>query len=153
MIYKNYISQSLSCLPRDSHIVTDESIWKRVFRSELASEACTLQLRMQSQRRVTWWDLMMTRPICLARIKIQTQKPNLQFHLVLLKPRKSTWYYILSTPLHGVRCSQTSPSSLQRLCYISTVNYPTPGATNTSSSTWGTPILISLYFRYLRFLP
>jgi F-box protein 9 len=36
-------------------------------------------------------------------------------------------------------------------CYISTVNYQRPGATNTSSSTWGTPILIVTYFRYLRF--
>lgn len=36
-------------------------------------------------------------------------------------------------------------------CYISTVNYSRPGATNTSSSTWGTPILIVTYFRYLRF--
>ncbi|KAI5194092.1 hypothetical protein E4T39_08793 [Aureobasidium subglaciale] len=36
-------------------------------------------------------------------------------------------------------------------CYISTVNYQRPGATNTNSSTWGTPILIVTYFRYLRF--
>jgi len=36
-------------------------------------------------------------------------------------------------------------------CYISTVNYTRPGAHSTNTSTWGTPIHIVTYFRYLRF--
>lgn len=36
-------------------------------------------------------------------------------------------------------------------CYISTVNYNRPGAASTDSRTWGTPIHIVTYFRYLRF--
>lgn len=36
-------------------------------------------------------------------------------------------------------------------CYISTVNYTRPGAASTDSRTWGTPIHIVTYFRYLRF--
>ncbi|KAK5114362.1 hypothetical protein LTR62_002614 [Meristemomyces frigidus] len=36
-------------------------------------------------------------------------------------------------------------------CYISTVNYTRPGATNTNSLTWGSPIHVVTYYRYLRF--
>ena len=36
-------------------------------------------------------------------------------------------------------------------CYISTVNYSRPGAASTDTRTWGTPIHIVTYFRYLRF--
>jgi len=36
-------------------------------------------------------------------------------------------------------------------CYISTVNYTRPGATSTNTLTWGTPVLVVTYFRYLRF--
>lgn len=36
-------------------------------------------------------------------------------------------------------------------CYISTVNYTRPGAASTDTRTWGTPIHIVTYFRYLRF--
>ncbi|KAK4542396.1 hypothetical protein LTR36_006853 [Oleoguttula mirabilis] len=35
--------------------------------------------------------------------------------------------------------------------YISTVNYTRPGATSTNTLTWGTPVLVVTYFRYLRF--
>ncbi|KAJ4363762.1 hypothetical protein N0V95_000956 [Ascochyta clinopodiicola] len=37
-------------------------------------------------------------------------------------------------------------------CYISTVNYQRPGAANTLSLTWNSPIHIVTYYRYLRFL-
>ena len=37
-------------------------------------------------------------------------------------------------------------------CYISTVNYQRSGAANTMSLTWGSPIHIVTYYRYLRFL-
>jgi F-box protein 9 len=37
-------------------------------------------------------------------------------------------------------------------CYISTVNYTRPGQASPTSSTWGSPIHIVTYFRYLRFL-
>ena len=36
-------------------------------------------------------------------------------------------------------------------CYISTVNYTRAGGTNTNSLTWGAPIHVVTYFRYLRF--
>lgn len=36
-------------------------------------------------------------------------------------------------------------------CYISTVNYTRPGATSTNTLTWGAPIHVVTYFRYLRF--
>jgi len=36
-------------------------------------------------------------------------------------------------------------------CYISTVNYTRPGAASTSTNTWGAPVHIVTYFRYLRF--
>ena len=36
-------------------------------------------------------------------------------------------------------------------CYISTVNYTRPGATSTNTLTWGTPVLVVTYYRYLRF--
>lgn len=36
-------------------------------------------------------------------------------------------------------------------CYISTVNYNRPGAASTTQATWGTPVHIVTYFRYLRF--
>jgi F-box protein 9 len=36
-------------------------------------------------------------------------------------------------------------------CYISTVNYTRAGAASTNSLTWGVPIHIVTYFRYLRF--
>lgn len=36
-------------------------------------------------------------------------------------------------------------------CYISTVNYTRPGATSTNTLTWGTPVHVVTYFRYLRF--
>ena len=36
-------------------------------------------------------------------------------------------------------------------CYISTVNYPRPGANSTNTLTWGAPVHIVTYFRYLRF--
>ena len=35
--------------------------------------------------------------------------------------------------------------------YISTVNYNRPGATSTNTLTWGVPVLVVTYFRYLRF--
>jgi F-box protein 9 len=37
-------------------------------------------------------------------------------------------------------------------CYISTVNYTRPGAASTMTLTWGSPIHIVTYYRYLRFL-
>ncbi|KAF1928940.1 uncharacterized protein M421DRAFT_92060 [Didymella exigua CBS 183.55] len=37
-------------------------------------------------------------------------------------------------------------------CYISTVNYQRAGAASTMSLTWGSPIHIVTYYRYLRFL-
>ncbi|EKG16938.1 F-box domain cyclin-like protein [Macrophomina phaseolina MS6] len=36
-------------------------------------------------------------------------------------------------------------------CYISTVNYTRPGAQQSNTLTWGVPVLIVTYFRYLRF--
>lgn len=36
-------------------------------------------------------------------------------------------------------------------CYISTVNYTRPGATSTNTLTWGTPVHVVTYYRYLRF--
>ncbi|KAK4990632.1 hypothetical protein LTR50_002332 [Elasticomyces elasticus] len=36
-------------------------------------------------------------------------------------------------------------------CYISTCNYTRPGAASTTSLTWGTPVHVVTYFRYLRF--
>ncbi|TKA80217.1 hypothetical protein B0A55_04160 [Friedmanniomyces simplex] len=36
-------------------------------------------------------------------------------------------------------------------CYISTVNYTRAGATSTNTLTWGTPVHVVTYFRYLRF--
>lgn len=36
-------------------------------------------------------------------------------------------------------------------CYISTVNYTRPGASSTNTLTWGAPVHIVTYFRYLRF--
>ena len=36
-------------------------------------------------------------------------------------------------------------------CYISTVNYPRPGAPTQSQLTWNTPVHIVTYYRYLRF--
>lgn len=36
-------------------------------------------------------------------------------------------------------------------CYISTVNYPRPGASSPTSISWNSPILIVTYYRYLRF--
>lgn len=36
-------------------------------------------------------------------------------------------------------------------CYISTVNYSRPGATSTNTLTWGAPVHVVTYFRYLRF--
>jgi len=36
-------------------------------------------------------------------------------------------------------------------CYISTVNYTRAGATSTNTLTWGAPIHVVTYFRYLRF--
>lgn len=36
-------------------------------------------------------------------------------------------------------------------CYISTVNYARAGGTNTNTLTWGTPVHVVTYFRYLRF--
>lgn len=35
--------------------------------------------------------------------------------------------------------------------YISTVNYTRPGATSTNTLTWGVPVHVVTYFRYLRF--
>ncbi|PIA92426.1 F-box protein pof7 [Cercospora beticola] len=37
-------------------------------------------------------------------------------------------------------------------CYISTVNYTRAGATSTNTLTWGAPVHVVTYFRYLRFL-
>lgn len=36
-------------------------------------------------------------------------------------------------------------------CYISTVNYARAGATSTNTLTWGAPVHVVTYFRYLRF--
>jgi len=36
-------------------------------------------------------------------------------------------------------------------CYISTVNYTRAGASNTNTLTWGVPVHVVTYFRYLRF--
>ncbi|KAK4960219.1 hypothetical protein LTR10_003112 [Elasticomyces elasticus] len=36
-------------------------------------------------------------------------------------------------------------------CYISTVNYTRPGASSTNTLTWGAPVHVVTYFRYLRF--
>ncbi|GAB7361389.1 hypothetical protein MBLNU230_g1442t1 [Neophaeotheca triangularis] len=36
-------------------------------------------------------------------------------------------------------------------CYISTVNYTRPGATSTNTLSWGVPVHVVTYFRYLRF--
>jgi F-box protein 9 len=36
-------------------------------------------------------------------------------------------------------------------CYISTVNYTRPGAQSTNTLTWGIPVHVVTYFRYLRF--
>lgn len=36
-------------------------------------------------------------------------------------------------------------------CYISTVNYTRPGAQQSNTLTWGVPVLIVTYYRYLRF--
>ncbi|KAL1614994.1 hypothetical protein SLS54_009335 [Diplodia seriata] len=38
-------------------------------------------------------------------------------------------------------------------CYISTVNYTRPGAQQSNTLTWGVPVLIVTYYRYLRFYP
>lgn len=37
-------------------------------------------------------------------------------------------------------------------CYISTVNYNRAGANSTNTLTWGAPVHVVTYFRYLRFL-
>ncbi len=36
-------------------------------------------------------------------------------------------------------------------CYISTVNYTRPGATSTNTLSWGAPVHVVTYYRYLRF--
>ncbi|KAI5267745.1 hypothetical protein E4T47_07962 [Aureobasidium subglaciale] len=77
---------------------------------------------------------------------------------IITPPRPSkTTPEIDNTLLHSLYSSswrqmfRSRPRLRFNGCYISTVNYQRPGATNTNSSTWGTPILIVTYFRYLRF--
>ena len=38
-------------------------------------------------------------------------------------------------------------------CYIATANYTRPGATSTNTLTWGVPVHVVTYYRYLRFFP
>ena len=66
-----------------------------------------------------------------------------------------------STTLQSIPLTPTYPSYQQTFrsrprirfngAYISTVNYTRPGASATNSLTWGSPILIVTYYRYLRF--
>lgn len=53
-----------------------------------------------------------------------------------------------SSYLHMFR---TRPRIRFNGCYISTVNYTRPGATSTNTLSWGTPVHVVTYFRYLRF--
>lgn len=49
------------------------------------------------------------------------------------------------------RMFRTRPRIRFNGCYISTVNYTRPGASNTNTLSWGVPVHVVTYFRYLRF--
>ncbi|KAF2766331.1 hypothetical protein EJ03DRAFT_278361 [Teratosphaeria nubilosa] len=78
---------------------------------------------------------------------------------LLPAPRETSFSALSNHLLHSTYASsyrqmfRSRPRIRFNGCYISTVNYTRPGGNNTNTLTWGAPVHVVTYFRYLRFFP
>lgn len=126
-------------------VMTDEQIWRRIAQGPeygFAAMHYDYVCDLKGQPLDDYSDLTFEAPDIEHPRPRTTNKttPDIDFHL-LTSQYRSSWRQMF----------RQRPRLRFNGCYISTVNYTRPGAASTDSRTWGTPIHIITYFRYLRF--
>lgn len=132
-------------------VMTEEQVWRRVvegsesgFGAMLYDYSCDLQgkpLVDNEDGRIL--DLDDDDSLDEGSTPPTPEKPSLSDVTINLlhKQYKSSWRQMF----------RSRPRIRFGGCYISTVNYTRPGAASTNTTTWGAPVHIVTYFRYLRF--
>ncbi|KAJ9608363.1 hypothetical protein H2200_007351 [Cladophialophora chaetospira] len=130
-----YMRLSLVCRKLAYHIVTDNSIWKRVALGPefgLASQQYDFNTDLQG-REVIFQDL--------AEDVDEDERPSPGLVTELSFPKDTVWRDVF----------HNYPRIRFTGIYISTVNYTRPGGASATAHTWNNPIHIVTYYRYLRF--
>lgn len=145
-------------------VLTEESIWKRV---ALGNECGFAAMHYDYVTDIEGTALPEPEPE-LSEDTASSEEESQTSTLTALPKQRPTPFTPLHT-LHPTLSTHTahllattyssSPRSLLRSrprlrfngCYISTVNYVRPGAQASNTLTWGAPVHVVTYFRYLRF--
>ncbi|KAK5126221.1 hypothetical protein LTR85_010456 [Meristemomyces frigidus] len=134
-------------------VLTEEAVWKRVavgtevgFRAMRYDYACDVEgFPLEANDEIARFLAVHDDPDELAEVLPTPEERAIAFSALndqlLHSTYASSWRQMF----------RLRPRIRFNGCYISTVNYTRPGATSTNTLTWGTPVLVVTYFRYLRF--
>ncbi|KAH9826912.1 F-box protein pof7 [Teratosphaeria destructans] len=137
-------------------VLTEDAIWKRVavgsafgFKAMLYDFACEID-----------GDPLHAGDSIARYLDLTSDTLPLEDDLPLLPAQRETAFSALTEQLlHSTYASsyrqmfRSRPRIRFNGCYISTVNYTRPGGNSTNTLTWGAPVHVVTYFRYLRFFP
>ncbi|KAK5172817.1 uncharacterized protein LTR77_002937 [Saxophila tyrrhenica] len=138
-------------------VLTEESVWKRV---ALGQENGFAAMLYDFTCDVEGFSLEANDSIA-RYLAIESDHNSEDEDSVVLPPapeeRKAAFATLTEQLLHTTYASswrqmfRLRPRLRFNGCYISTVNYTRAGATSTNTLTWGAPVHVITYFRYLRF--
>ncbi|KAL9046580.1 MAG: hypothetical protein Q9214_000616 [Letrouitia sp. 1 TL-2023] len=145
----SFVRLSLVCKRLAYLVATEDSIWEYVchgpqvgfvamhYNWASAIVGAAIEHKLKDESNLNFTSLTLN-----ANIDFGTKPPiPTSTALLQLSPKYPTY-------LHMFR---SRPRIRFNGCYISTVNYPRPGAPTQSQLTWNTPVHIVTYYRYLRF--
>ncbi|KAL9613374.1 MAG: hypothetical protein Q9167_002077 [Letrouitia subvulpina] len=145
----SFVRLSLVCKRLAYLVATEDSLWESIcygpqigfvamhYNWACAMTGATMEHKLEDESNLRF--------ACL------TINPNIDFGTKPPVPTPTTLLRLspkYPTYLHMFR---SRPRIRFNGCYISTVNYPRPGAPTQSQLTWNTPVHIVTYYRYLRF--
>lgn len=133
-------------------VLTEESIWKRIATGQEFGFAA-----MHYNYAVDIDGMPLTVNDEIARYLDEDQTPSEMIRLPTADERAMSSAALMEQLLHSHYQSsyramfRSRPRLRFNGCYISTVNYTRAGATSSNTLTWGAPVHVVTYFRYLRF--
>ncbi|EXJ64075.1 hypothetical protein A1O7_00411 [Cladophialophora yegresii CBS 114405] len=126
-----YVRLSLVCKKLAYHVMTDNSIWKRVALGPefgLAGQQYSFNTDLQGRQII--FDTL-----------DEDSQPSPSLVTEISFPKDTVWRDVF----------HNHPRIRFTGVYISTVNYTRPGGASATASTWLNPVHIVTYYRYLRF--
>ncbi|KIW73552.1 hypothetical protein PV04_01659 [Phialophora macrospora] len=130
-----YVRLSLVCKKLAYHVMTDNSIWKRVALGPefgLASQQYNFNTDLQGREII--FESLNEGPD-------ESSRPSPSLVTEISFPKDTVWRDVFHN-YPRIRFSGV---------YISTVNYTRPGGASATANTWSNPVHIVTYYRYLRF--